>query len=98
MNVTRNLVLDVMFDVDQSYWKAVVRIAKSQKRKVILQVKELVGYICLDGHVMLMGYHNSTFPLTVYGANDTASRKILRLKIGVSNSNPKVMGRWYLEY
>jgi len=29
---------------------------------------------------------------------DTASRKLLWLKIWVSNHNPKLIGRWYLEH
>ena len=45
-----------------------------------------------------MGFQNSTFPLAVYGSIDTASRKILWLRIWISNSDPKLIGRWYLEY
>ena len=32
-------------------------------------------------HDKLMGYQNSTFPIAIYGSIDTASRKILCLKI-----------------
>ena len=52
----------------------------------------------LDGHDKLMGYQNSTFPLAVYGCMDTASRKLLWLKVWVSNHDPKLIGRWYLEH
>ena len=52
----------------------------------------------MDGHDKLMGYQNSTFPLAIYGSIDTASRKILWLKIWDSNSHPKRIGRWYLEH
>ena len=52
----------------------------------------------LDGHDKLMGYQNSTYPLAIYGCLDTASRKILWLRVWVSNSDPKLIGRWYLEY
>ena len=45
-----------------------------------------------------MGYQNSTFPLAIYGCTDTASRKILWLKIWVTNSDPQRIGYWYLEY
>jgi len=45
-----------------------------------------------------MGYQNSTFPLAVYGCMDTASRKLLWLKVWVSNHDPKLIGRWYLEH
>ena len=47
----------------------------------------------LDGHDKLMGYQNSTFPLAIYGCIDTASRKLLWLKVWVSNSDPKIVGR-----
>ena len=52
----------------------------------------------LDGHDKMMGYQNSTFPLAVYGCIDTASRKIMWLRIWTTNSNPKLVGRWYLEH
>jgi hypothetical protein len=45
-----------------------------------------------------MGYQNSTFPLAVYGCMDTCSRKLLWLRVWTSNSDPKLIGRWYLEY
>ena len=45
-----------------------------------------------------MGYQNWTFPLAVYGCIDTASRKLLWLRVWDSNSRPELIGRWYLEY
>ena len=52
----------------------------------------------LDGHAKLMGYQKSTFPLAVYGCLDSASRKLLWLRIWTTNSDPKVVGRWYFEH
>ena len=52
----------------------------------------------LDGHDKLKGFQNSTFPLAIYGSIDTASRRIMRLRLWVTNSDPKIAGRWYLEY
>ena len=52
----------------------------------------------VDGHDKLMGYQNSTFPLAVYGCMDTCSRKLFWLRIWTSNSDPQLIGRWYLEY
>ena len=45
-----------------------------------------------------MGYQRDTFPLAIYGCIDTASRKILWLRIWISHSNPKLIGRWYFDY
>ena len=45
-----------------------------------------------------MGFQKSTFLLAVYGCMDTASRKILFLKVWTSNSYPVFVGRWYFEY
>lgn len=52
----------------------------------------------LDGHDKLMGYQISTFAIAVYGSIDTCSRKIMWLKVWSSNSNPKLIARFYLEY
>ena len=45
-----------------------------------------------------MGFQKDTFPLAIYGCLDTASRKLLFLKIGPGNSDPMVVGFWYLEF
>ncbi len=47
----------------------------------------------MDGHDKLMGFQNSTFPLTIYGAIDTASRKILILRVWKTNSEPGLFGK-----
>ena len=51
-----------------------------------------------DGHDKLMGFMNSTFPLAVYGLQDAYSGYILYLKLWTSNSDPKIIGRWYLQH
>ena len=45
-----------------------------------------------------MGFQNSTYPIAVYGCLDTCSRKVLWVKVWRSNSDPKLIGRFYLEY
>ena len=52
----------------------------------------------LDGHDKLMGYQNSTFPVAVYGCLDSASRKLLWIKVWMNNCDPQLVGRWYLGY
>ena len=45
-----------------------------------------------------MGSQKDTFPLAVYGCLDTASRKLLFLKVSPENSDPRAIGLWYLEF
>ncbi len=52
----------------------------------------------LDGHDKLMGYQNSTYPIAIYGSLDTTSRRLLWIRVWMSNSDPQLIGRWYLEY
>ena len=44
-----------------------------------------------------MKYQN-TFPIAVYTCIDTCSRKVVWVKVWTSNSNPKLIARFYLEY
>ncbi len=52
----------------------------------------------LDGHDKLMGYQNSTYPIAIYGSLDTTSRRLLWIRVWMSNSDPQLIGRWYFEY
>ena len=54
--------------------------------------------LSLDGHDKLCGFQNATFPLCIYGGLDTFSGRMQFLRISTSNSNPKIVGRYYLEY
>ena len=45
-----------------------------------------------------MGFMNSTFPLAVYGLQDAFSGYILYLKLWTTNSDPKLIGRWYMDH
>ena len=51
-----------------------------------------------DGHDKLMGFITDTFPLAAYGLPDVFIGRLLYLKLWTSNSNPKLVGQWYLEY
>ena len=98
LNVPRNLVHAVMFDLDPEGLEARCPTMKKGKTKGHFSTKGTNWVHSMDGHDKLMGYQNSTFPLAIYGSIDTASRKILWLKIWTGNSDPKRMGRWYLDY
>ena len=45
-----------------------------------------------------MGYQRSTFPLFVYGCIDTASRKVISLRICTNTCDPKRVVGWYFDY
>ena len=51
----------------------------------------------LGGHDKLMEFQNSTFPLSIYGCIDIASRKLIGLKIRNTNSNLALFGKCFLE-
>ena len=97
LKVPRNLVHAVMFDVDPSGLEARNPNTRREKRAKGNYTTRGTNFVhSMDGHDKLMGYQNSTFPLAIYGAIDTASRKILWF--WESNSDPMRIGRWYLEY
>ena len=98
LNVPRDLVHDVMYDLDPD-GLAARRPGKNRgKKKGHFTTKGVDWVHSLDGHDKLMGFQNSTFPLAIYGSIDTASRRIMWLRVWVTNSDPKIVGRWYLEY
>ena len=99
LKVPWDLVYVVMQDVDPEGLQARGGVGNpKQKQKGKYTTKGPNFVHSLDGHDKLVGYQNSTFPLAIYGRIDTASRKILWLKIWVTNSDPQRIGYWYLEY
>ena len=51
-----------------------------------------------DGQDKLMDFAKDTFPLAVYGLQDVFSGRILFLKLWTSNSDPRLIGKWYLQH
>jgi hypothetical protein len=45
-----------------------------------------------------MDFAKDTFPLAVYGLQDVFSARILFLKVRISNSDPHLIGGWYMEH
>ena len=98
LKVPRDLVYVVMQVVDPEGLQATGGVGNpKQKQKGKYTTKGPNFVHSLDGHEKLVGYQNSTFPLAIYGRIDT-SRKILWLKIWVTNSDSQRIGYWYLEY
>ena len=54
--------------------------------------------ISLDGHDKFMGFQSNIFPVAIYGATDTASRKLLWIKVWVTNRIPELVAQWYSEF
>lgn len=98
LNVPRDLIHAVMYDLDPEGLEARGVAAKTRKPKGHFTTKGPNFVHSVDGRDKLMGYQNSTYPLAIYGCIDTASRKLFWLRIWVTNSDPLVIGRWYLEY
>ena len=95
MKVPRDLVHNLMFYIDPDGLAARLPGAKKKKTKGHFITLGPNWTYSLDGHDMLMGFQNSTFPF--YGCVDTASRKLMWLKIWTSNSNRNFIGKWYIE-
>ena len=87
-----------MYDLDPEGLENRAVGAKRKKPKGRFTTKGSNWVHSVDGHDKMIGYQNSTFPLAIYGCLDTASRKLLWLRVWTSNSNPYLIGRWYLDY
>jgi len=96
--VPRRLVCDVMFTADPQGMEARSVKKKRNKPKQPFMSNGPNWTLSLDGHDKLMGFQNCTFPIAIYGCLDTFSRKILFLKVWDGNSDPKIIGNFYLQY
>ena len=96
MKVPRDLVYDIMTDLDPEGLKQRAPGAKKVTKGHFITTGSNWTH-SLDGHDKLMGYQNLTFPLPVYGCIDTASRYLLWLRVWKSNSDPVLVGKWYLD-
>ena len=88
----------VMYDLDPEGLEARRPCFKKKEKKGHFTTLGTNWVHSLDGYNKLMGYQNSTFPIAVYGCIDTCSRKLLWVKTWMSNSDPRVIGRWYIEH
>lgn len=98
LNVPRRMVHDMMYDLDHEGLENRTPAKKPARVKGKFTTRGTNWVHSLDGHAKLMGYQRDTFPLAIYGCIDTASRKILWLRIWIGHSNPKLIGRWYFDY
>ena len=98
LRVPRDLVHAVMYNVDPVSLEERAPCFKRKKKKGNFTTRGTNSVHSLDGHDKLMGYQNSTFPTAVYGCFDTCSRKLLWVKVWMTNNDPNVIGRFYLEH
>ena len=98
LHVPRHLVYAVLSDLDPEGLKQRQPGPKKAHPKGYFTSKGPNWVHSLDGHCKLMGFQRNTFPLAVYGSIDTASRRLLWLKVWTDNSNPMLIARWYFQY
>ena len=99
IRVPRDLVHAAMTDLDPvGVAKRGVGFNKQKRMKGNFTTRGTNWVHSLDGHAKLMGYQRDTFPIAIYGCIDTASRKLLWIKVWTSNSNPELVGCWYFEH
>ena len=46
----------------------------------------------------MAGHQKNKFPLAIYGAYDTFSGYVLYLNVWTTNNDPRVIGKFYLDY
>lgn len=98
IKVPRDLVHAKMQELDPDGLERRKVGVKNKKQKESFTTRGPNWVHSLDGHNKLMGFQSDTFPLAIYGCVDTASRKLLWLRIWTTNKEPKLIGRCYLEY
>ena len=97
LNVPRDAVYATMTELDQAGLEGRA-LGSKKKKKGHFTTKGVDWVHSLDGHCKLMGYQRFTFPLAVYGCLDTASRRLLWLRVWTDNCDPKLVARWYFDY
>ncbi|XP_028394479.1 uncharacterized protein LOC114518673 [Dendronephthya gigantea] len=97
LKVPRALVHNLMFELDTKGLARRAPGAKKKKPKGDFVTPGPNWTYSMDGHDKMMEFQNSTFPIAIYGCLDTASRKLIWLKVWTTNSNPIFIGKWYLQ-
>ncbi|KAJ7377164.1 hypothetical protein OS493_030363 [Desmophyllum pertusum] len=99
--VPQGLVYDVMTKVDPEGLERRRKVGRGKRQRGATGTFTSLGpnhTFSGDGHDKLMDFAKDTFPLAVYGMQDVFSGYLVYLKVWMSNSNPKLIGRWYLDH
>ena len=91
IKVPRNLVNAAMYDADPQGLED-RRPANRKKRDGKFVTMRVNWVWSLDRHDKLMGFQNWTSPLAIYGCYDTASRKVMFIKVWKSKFEFKIGG------
>ena len=94
----RDLVYAAMANLDSDGLQMRQPGNKKPKRKKTFISAGSNWVMSLNGNDNLMGFHNNTFLIAINGAIDTTRRKVLWIKVWVSNRIPKLVVRWYFEF
>ncbi len=97
IRVPRQVVHDVMWDINPEALDERNLKKKTKKRKQPFVSDGSNWVFSLDGHDKMMGFQNSTFPVAIYGCLDTFSRKIIFLHVWKGNSDPVIVGNFYMQ-
>ena len=92
IQVPRDVVNAAMYDLDPDALQERQPCTRDKRKRGQFVTRGVNWTWSLDGHNKLMGFENWTFPLGVYGCYDTASRKVMFLKVWTSNSSPLLVG------
>ena len=95
MFVPRDLVYAVMSDLDKGGLEARRPLNKKKKKCLFTSICPHFVF-SLDGHDKPFGYQNWAFPICIYGCSDTATIKLMFVKVWTSNSDPVLPAKWYL--
>ena len=82
----------------QTVWNIELLGEKSKREKWNFKSEGTSWVFSFDDHDKLMGFQNSTFPIAIYGCLNTASRKLVWIKVWDSNSSPYLIARSYVGY
>ena len=97
-NVPRSLVYAAMEVVDPNGLEYRTIREKNKREKGSFTSEGNSWVLSFDGLDKLMGFHNSTFLIAIFGFLDTASRKLVWINMWDSNSSPYLMVSWYFDY
>ena len=98
LKVPRDLIYTVMTDFDSDGLKMRQPGNEKPKEKSTFISAGPKWVMSLDGHDRLMSFQNSAFSIAIYGAIDTASIKLLWIKVWVTHRIPELVAQWYFEF